>query len=133
MSTRRKAALLNRRVGNRIVGGILPKLPGFGALHHQGRRSGRQYSTPVKLFRNGDKYLISLPYGPDSDWVRNVLAAGGCEIRTMGRTVRLTEPRVFEDHALAGLPAALRPILRSVGAFHFIELRVVDAPVLTRP
>jgi deazaflavin-dependent oxidoreductase (nitroreductase family) len=132
MNMRRKAALLNRRVGNRIVGGILPKLPGFGSLHHRGRRSGRQYSTPVKLFRKGGKYLISLPYGPDSDWVRNVIAAGGCEIRTMGRTVRLTEPRVFSDRELAALPPALRPILRWVGAYDFIELQIVDSPVLTR-
>ncbi len=127
-STQRRLALLNRRVGNRLVGGILPLLPGFGAVLHRGRRSGRSYRTPVKVFRTGSgSYVISLPYGPESDWVRNVLAAGGCELRTRRRVVPLTEPRLFVDRSQRVVPAPLRPILTRVGAFDFIELRPTAA------
>lgn len=129
MSMRRRAARFNRMLGNRVVGGILPRMPGFGAVYHRGRKSGRVYRTPVKVFRNGDRYLISLPYGPDSDWVKNVAAAGGCELQTRGRRLRLGDPRVFEDRRHTVVPRPLRPPLRWFGAFHFIELRVVDAAV----
>jgi deazaflavin-dependent oxidoreductase (nitroreductase family) len=133
MSTRRKAARFNRLVGNRVAGKILPLMPGFGAVCHRGRRSGRSYRTPVKLFRHGDRYLISLPYGPDSDWVRNVVAAGGCELRTRGRTIRLADPRVFRDPGLAAAPRPVRLPLRWFRAYDFIELRPVDTPAPAPP
>jgi hypothetical protein len=40
---------------------------------HRGRRSGRRYRTPVIAFRLDDGCAISLPYGADRDWARNVL------------------------------------------------------------
>jgi deazaflavin-dependent oxidoreductase (nitroreductase family) len=129
MSVRRRAARFNRLIGNQVPGRILPRLPGFGVVHHRGRRSGRLYRTPVKVFRHGDRYVMSLAYGPDSDWVRNVVAAGGCELTTGGRQVRLTDPRVFADRQLAIVPRPLRPPLRLFRAFHFVELRIAGAPV----
>jgi deazaflavin-dependent oxidoreductase (nitroreductase family) len=127
MSARRRAARFNRLIGNQIPGRILPLLPGFGAVQHRGRRSGRLYRTPVKVFRRGDSYVMSLAYGPDSDWVKNVVAAGGCELMTGGHHVRLTTPWVFEDRQLSIVPKPLRPVLRAVKAFNFIELRIADA------
>ena len=123
MSVRRRAARFNRLVGNQIPGRVLPQLPGFGAVNHRGRRSGRVYRTPVKLFRRGDTYVMSLPYGTSSDWVKNTVAAGGCELKTRGRRVHLAEPRIFEDRQLAVVPPPLRPPLRWFRAFDFIELR----------
>jgi deazaflavin-dependent oxidoreductase (nitroreductase family) len=130
MSIRRRAARFNRLIGNRIAGRVLPLLPGFGAVCHRGRRSGRAYRTPVKVFRDADTYLMSLPYGRESDWVRNVIAAGGCELETAGRRVRLTEPRVFVDRQLAIVPGPLRAPLRWLRAFEFIKLRTAARPRL---
>jgi hypothetical protein len=55
---------------------------------HRGRRPGRRYRTPVNVFATEDGYRFALTYGPDTDWVRSVLAAGGCEQQTRGRTGR---------------------------------------------
>ena len=74
---------------NRVTRRIAPWLPGFGVVVHRGRRSGRRYRTPVNVFPTQDGYRFALTYGPDTDWVRNVLAAGGCELETRGRVVRL--------------------------------------------
>jgi deazaflavin-dependent oxidoreductase (nitroreductase family) len=115
MSLRRRAARFNRRFANRIAGRILPRFPGFGVIYHRGRKSGRQYRTPVKLFRSGERYLISLPYGADSDWVRNVLAAGGCDLVAGRRRVHLVAPSVFVDPAPADLPAFIRIVQRRLG------------------
>jgi hypothetical protein len=43
------------------------------------------HHTLVKPFRSPDGFVIALTYGPDRDWVRNVLAAGGCTIEWRGR------------------------------------------------
>jgi deazaflavin-dependent oxidoreductase (nitroreductase family) len=69
-------AWFNRHVTNRITRPLARSLPGFGVVEHAGRRSGRQYRTPVNVFRAGPSYVIALTYGVESDWVQNVLAAG---------------------------------------------------------
>ena len=38
--------------------------------------------TPLAVFRRGDRRVFALTYGPDVHWVKNVLAAGRCEIVT---------------------------------------------------
>jgi deazaflavin-dependent oxidoreductase (nitroreductase family) len=86
------------RVGlNRITRHIAPWMPGFGVVVHRGRRSGRRYLTPVNVFASEDGYVFALTYGPDTDWVKNVLAADRCELRTRGRTIQLVSPRLFHD------------------------------------
>src|SRR5262245_18434550 len=76
----------------RLVAGWLP---GFAILSHVGRKSGRTFRIPMNVFRRGDHYYFALTYGSDVDWVKNVLAAGGCELHTLGRDVRLVEPEVI--------------------------------------
>ncbi len=53
-------ARFNRVVTNRVVGPFAARLPGFAIVTHVGRRSGRQHSNPVNLFRTGDRYVIAL-------------------------------------------------------------------------
>ena len=83
-------------------------LPTFGIVIHRGRKTGRTYETPVNVFRRGDDYLFFLTYGSDVDWVKNVLAAGTCDLRTRRRVVRLAEPEVIEDPQLRLAPAFAR-------------------------
>lgn len=125
MSMQRRLARFNRRFANYIFG-HLSRMPGFGALYHRGRKSGREYRTPVKIFRRDGNYVIALPYGPESDWVKNVLAAGGCELVTRGRRVRLAEPLIFEDHAQAHIPAHIRAVLLRLNVTLFIMMTPVE-------
>jgi deazaflavin-dependent oxidoreductase (nitroreductase family) len=99
-------------------------LPGFGTVTHRGRRSGRVYRTPVNVFRRGSTYLFVLTYGSDADWVRNILAAGGCSLRTRGRTVSLVHPELLGDPGLLLVPAIPRFIERRVaGASEVLRMR----------
>jgi deazaflavin-dependent oxidoreductase (nitroreductase family) len=132
MSLRRRLAHFNRVFGNRIVGRVIPLFPGFGAVHHHGRKSGHEYRTPVKVFRQGDSYVISLPYGSDSDWVKNVLAADGCDLVTRGRRVHLVEPKVYVNADQADIPAFIRAALKRVNATEFLALKPAEA-TLPRP
>jgi deazaflavin-dependent oxidoreductase (nitroreductase family) len=78
-------------------------MPGLGVVVHRGRRSGNTYQTPVNVFATEDGYILALTYGPDTDWIKNVLAAGGCELRTRGRVIRLASPRLFHDESRRGI------------------------------
>jgi deazaflavin-dependent oxidoreductase (nitroreductase family) len=70
---------------------------GLDVKHHYllrvaGRKTGRRYSTPVRLIEErGERWLVS-PYGERS-WVKNARAAGWVELSRGGRTerVKITE------------------------------------------
>jgi deazaflavin-dependent oxidoreductase (nitroreductase family) len=116
-------ARFNRRVTNRWAGGLARRLPWFGVVTHRGRRSGRPYRTPVNVFRIPGWYVIALTYGPDSEWTKNVLRAGECELDTRGRTVHLRHPRLVTDENRRLVPSPVRPFLRALGVAQFLLLR----------
>ena len=112
---------------NRVTRRIAPWLPGFGVVEHRGRRSGRRYRTPVNVFPTEDGYRFALTYGADTDWVKNVLAAGGCQLETRGRVVRLVArlvaPRLDRDERRRGIRPVERQILRLLGVADFLTLK----------
>ena len=122
----RRIARFNKRVTNRVTGPLAPHLPGFGVVVHTGRTSGKHYETPVNVFTRPDGFVIALTYGAQSDWVRNVLAAGGCELVTRGRRYRLGDPEIVHDETRQAASRLARPILRLIGAADFMRLRTVD-------
>ena len=119
-----RLARFNRRLPNKVIGTVAGRrLSPVALMVHQGRRSGRQYRTPVMPLRLGDGFLVSLPYGPGRDWVANVLAAGRCTLQRGGRRFELADPRLLDAAGAAPLlPAALRPALRLVPGIHFLRL-----------
>jgi deazaflavin-dependent oxidoreductase (nitroreductase family) len=115
-------ARFNRRATNRLTGSFAGRLPGFAIITHEGRRSGRRHRTPVNIFRSGDDFVIALTYGRQRDWVRNVMAAGGCEIETQGITLHLRDPLIVTDASQTLVPFPVRPILRAIGVTEFMKL-----------
>jgi len=118
----RALARLNRVGLNRIIRHIAPWFPGLGLVLHVGRRSGRVYRTPVSLFTADGHYTIALTYGAGADWVRNVLAEGGCRVVHRGKEVRLAEPRVVHDETRAAIRPLERFFLRLFGIADFLVL-----------
>jgi hypothetical protein len=64
-------------------------------IRHQGRISGRSYETPIVPFATDDGFLVSLPYGPGTDWAKNVLAHGSAVLVTDGRTYTVDRPEII--------------------------------------
>jgi deazaflavin-dependent oxidoreductase (nitroreductase family) len=118
----RSVARFNRRFTNRVFLKVAGRLPGFAIVHHVGRRTGRTYRTPVNAFRNEGGYIIALTYGPESDWVQNVLAAGWCELHTRGRRMRLCDPRIETDRSKGWAPLPVRLGLSLVRAPQYMRL-----------
>jgi deazaflavin-dependent oxidoreductase (nitroreductase family) len=63
-------------------------------LTHVGRSSGRVYRTPLDAHALPDGYLFIPMYGPRTDWVRNVLAAGTARLSINGEDKPLESPRM---------------------------------------
>jgi deazaflavin-dependent oxidoreductase (nitroreductase family) len=120
---KRWVAAFNLAVTNRITSRFADRLLGFGILTHVGRKSGRLYHTPVNVFREPDGFLIALTYGRDSEWVRNVLAAGGCELETRGVRYLLSAPTILHDPTRRRFPLPVRMTLGIIGANDFMQLR----------
>lgn len=98
-------ARLNRRFMNpgEIRRGVRP------VLVHVGRSSGTTYRTPLDAHPVPGGYLFIPLYGPRTDWVRNVLAAGGARLAIGGEEVGLEAPRlVRKKDAWTLLPAGTK-------------------------
>ncbi|MFZ0013098.1 MAG: nitroreductase family deazaflavin-dependent oxidoreductase [Acidimicrobiia bacterium] len=118
----RRLAVFNKKATNKVALHVAGWAPGFAIVCHVGRRTGNSYRTPVNVFRQGDAFLFALTYGEGS-WVRNVMAADGCSIRTRRRVIELTAPRLFTDPARRDVPIPARWILGLVHVDEFLSLR----------
>jgi deazaflavin-dependent oxidoreductase (nitroreductase family) len=98
-------------------------LPFFGILVYAGRKSGQTYRTPINVFRHESDYIFALTYGADVQWVKNVVAGGGCQLVTMGRSVQLTEPRLTVDPKARLMPLPVRLFLRLMRVTEFLSMR----------
>jgi deazaflavin-dependent oxidoreductase (nitroreductase family) len=117
-------ARLNRRVTNPILGPVAARAPYFGVVVHRGRVSGRVYRTPVNVFERGGDVLIALTYGPDRDWVKNVLREKGFALVHRGRRTDLVEPRLLDSERVpAEIPSPFREILRRAGVTTYVLAR----------
>jgi gluconokinase len=125
MAIPKSVARFNVHVTNHVTRRFAGHLPGFAIVTHVGRRSGRTYQTPVNMFRDGDRFVFALTYGADSQWVKNVMAAGECEVRAGGRTIRLHDPEIFTDPDRHAVPAPVRLVLDAFNVSDFLSMRRV--------
>jgi len=116
-------------VANPVLRHVAPHLPSFALVRYPGRKSGRSYEIPLNVFRDRGDWVIVLTYGSDAQWVKNILAAGEAEMTTRGRVVRLVEPSIVADGALASLPAPVRAFGRLAGVTEVLRLREAEQPV----
>lgn len=98
----RRLAAFNKAVTNPIQGTYAWLIPPWAVMVHHGRRSGRLYRTPVMARRRGDQLRVPVIYGTQSDWVRNLLAAGSGRVVRAGRTFPLSDIRLEPGPRLVG-------------------------------
>lgn len=127
MPFNRSIARLNRVGLNRVTRHIAPWAPGFGLVVHRVRTSGKIFRTPVNVFVRRGEYVFALTYGLESDCVKNVQSANGCELQTRRRTVHLTRPRIEHSPTGIDLPLVVHTVLRTAAVHDFLILREVLA------
>lgn len=85
------------------------RVPPFVVIEHVGRVSGRTYRTPVVAFAVHDPdslgvlVALPLPWGPDTDWARNVRRAGRFDLTRKGTRYTVTNPHVISAAEAADL------------------------------
>lgn len=126
----------NRRAGaslvNRIVdpwlerrGFISGSRGELGLIEHVGRKSGIVRRTPIHPMPTADGFRILVPIGEQSEWARNVLAAGHCRLVLGDRLLELDEPVLVTPSNEAGLPRPMRLLFEWLG-FRYLRLRMFD-------
>lgn len=101
MQIPRAVAVFNKLINNRVQRLWAWVLPPWAILRHTGRTSGTVFRTPIVGFVGTDGFAVPLLYGEQSDWVRNLLAAGGGIIERKGRKYELQAPRVVDSGSVA--------------------------------
>ena len=116
-------ARFNRYFTNPIARRVAGWLPGFCILTHVGRKSGKEYRIPLNVFEVDGDFVFALTYGADTDWVKNVLAAGQAEMRHKGKQVSLRDPRFLStEEGMSSMPAVVRLVLHAIGVTEFLRL-----------
>ncbi len=123
-------AKVNRRVFNpiEIRRGVRP------VLVHVGRSSGTTYRTPLDAHPVEGGYVFIPNYGPGSDWVRNILAAGDARLRLEDEEVALTSPRmVRKADVWSALPAGTKtpPGIKDDSELLRMDVVETDVPATT--
>ena len=118
----------NRAVTNRLQRKSAGRPGAFASvMRHQGRTSGRTYETPMVPFAIDGGFVIPLPYGADTDWLKNVVARGSAVIVTDGRTVTVDRPEVIATDTVSGaFPPSERRTHRWFGVTQCLRVRVVE-------
>ncbi len=68
--------------------------PLWAVVRHIGRKTGRVLMVPVAVRVTPELFIVVLPWGPGTNWARNVLAAGGCVVRWKGADHSTDRPEV---------------------------------------
>src|SRR3989475_12151035 len=68
-------------------------MPVVGVLYHRGRRSGRDYGTPIGMRRLGDGFVIPRTFSDNAAWYQNVKAAREARIRYLGGEYVVGQPQ----------------------------------------
>lgn len=99
-------------------------VPLWAIIRHRGRRSGTAYETPIAVVPTTDAaiVMIGLPWGPKTNWARNVVAADRASLRWKGRDVELVHPRIVDGAEAERLAKApFRPVLKRFPAAVVLE------------
>jgi deazaflavin-dependent oxidoreductase (nitroreductase family) len=95
----------------------------FALLRHVGRHSGKTYETPIMVFQVADGFVIVLTYGPQTDWLRNLQAAGQGSLRWHKQEYALQRPEFIDAQAAeSALPPLIKRVLRLGGVHEFVKI-----------
>jgi deazaflavin-dependent oxidoreductase (nitroreductase family) len=97
-------------------------------IRHVGRTSGNAYETPIGPFATDDGFVIPLPYGTTSDWLKNVQAAGNATIISEGKTYHVSEPALLTgDDGMSSVPHEYQRTLRWFNINDFLRVQTIES------
>lgn len=126
MHAPRLFARFNRRVANPVMRRWAGRLRSQAIIEHVGRKSGRVYRTPVRVFPTADGFAFLIGYGLESDWTRNLVAANRGAVVNRGRRYEVDAVQVhLAPEGRQFLSAGLGRLAALVGEGHVLTVRRV--------
>jgi deazaflavin-dependent oxidoreductase (nitroreductase family) len=120
----------NKKRTNRLVmsiGRAGKRISLFAVLQHTGRKSGKSYTTPVRLVKKGNQLIIPLTYGERSDWYQNLVASGTVQVTWQGKIYNTGNPERLEvSEAANDFPFISRILFKLDGLPEFIRLSIIE-------
>ncbi|HEX5825261.1 MAG TPA: hypothetical protein VFY18_12455, partial [Candidatus Limnocylindrales bacterium] len=80
--------------------------------------------TPVHPEPTREGFRIVVPLGMQSEWARNVIAAGRCRMQLHDQVFDLDEPAMVDAREAKDLPGPLRRVMAALG-FKYLDLRTL--------
>ena len=126
MSTKNHGRL--RKFNRAILNPITRLIAGhffYSLIFHVGRRSGKEYTTPVVAAKKGEFIFIPLPYGSNTDWFLNLKAKGECIVKIKGQHYCSIQPEIVDSStALLAFPTALQKAFERASITQYLRLRI---------
>lgn len=124
----RAVRTFNKYVLNSVMGPLAGRKNSYAAaIRHTGRKSGKQYSTPVGAERIPDGFIIPLAYGTQVDWLQNVIVAGRATISANGETHDVTKPELIDaSTALPMISPKQRRTYERVGISQYLTVTLAE-------
>lgn len=96
---------------------VAGRVPPFVVLHHVGRRSNKQYDTPLVVFAARPEQeilaVLPLPWGSGTDWARNTVSAGTVRLTRGGSEFLVKDVHVVPAYEAVGWLASVPSMLLS--------------------
>jgi deazaflavin-dependent oxidoreductase (nitroreductase family) len=101
--------------------------PLWGVLRHVGRKSGTAYEIPIVALPTADGFLIPLPFGEGTQWLKNLQASDRAGLRHAGNDYVIDHAELVDlETAGPDLPGWVRFASRRAGIGHFVRVHRVD-------
>ena len=118
------------RIFNRIILNPITKLFAgrwmYSLVYHVGRKSGKEYSTPVVAVKNNGNIFVGLSYGTDTDWFRNIQAARKCKVKINGINYAVNQPEVVDStKIMPQFSPFVRLLYRNAKVKQFLKLKIM--------
>ena len=121
----------NKRFANKMVtrvGRAGRRHSIFAVIEHTGRRSGRRYTTPVRVVEQPRSFIVPLTYGPKTNWYVN-LRAGAAQLHWQGRTIPVGNPSIVPTRLVVHrFPLPSRFLLWLDGTERCVEIQDLTSP-----
>ena len=108
---------------NRFVLPLIARRAPMAIVRHRGRRTGQSYENPVLAVGENTRWVITLPYGPDVNWVRNAMAARHADLVQAGVTHQgLSVRMISAEEGATMVPRSMRVLMRVLGVRNCLVL-----------
>ncbi len=96
----------------------------FAKVHHTGRKSGKQFQTPIIAVPFEKGFMVALTYGREVDWYKNIQSMSAFDLEWCGNKYKIYKIiSVNSKPAKVNFPFILRVVLYLLKTKYFVKFQ----------